>query len=135
MSSVLSKVVEYKQLLSFIVLCVGVLLSCYAYAERKLDELRDSIAESMIDVLTSDANRVLLNQDYYRSIYHDLIKQVSKIDADSSDGDLKKQDIIKFTEACDGAFGTIYIPSMPISTERRDAQRACQLVQSIYSRA
>ena len=97
-----------------------VLLSALAAASTQVDRVIDEVSSGIYANVTNDT---------YKIVQYDLLKQLEKMAVDPTD--IKRQDIVKFTDFCGGYFGREYIPSQS-NLISRDLERACGMVMSRY---
>lgn len=116
MAKYLQKLIDIKSLITALTVLVGALLASYTQLGAIVEEVTGQIYEEV----TAPA---------YDILKFDLLKQLEKLQSDPSD--IKRQDILKFTQFCEGYFGRVYVPAQgPL--EARNLALACDKIISMY---
>lgn len=118
MKKLLQELTDIKTAVTALMVVITTLSAAYT----QVDRVTDSMVQKAYSELTAPA---------YKIVEYDLLKQLEKLQNDPVD--IKRQDIIKFTDFCDGYFGTVYITMRPTLIER-DLKIACSKIIQIYSK-
>jgi hypothetical protein len=117
MKKLLQELTDIKTAVTALMVVVTTLSAAYS----QVDRVTDSMVQKAYAELTSPA---------YKIVEYDLLKQLEKLQ--NYPGDIKRQDIIKFTDFCDGYFGQVYVTLRPTLIER-DLKIACSRIIQLYN--